>query len=86
MIFSNDKDAFSSEVIRQGEDNILKFDCTGISDVPSIEDSPVFMSKVIEKLAQSPNITKIVFSQKREYEYEYEKYVYEYIHLYILTK
>ncbi len=73
MIFSNNKDNFFSEIIRQGEDVILKFDCNNVEDIPSIEDSSLFMSKVIEKLAQTPNISKIVFSQKREYEYDYDQ-------------
>lgn len=72
MLFEDNK-SFSSEILHQGEDNILKFDCNNTSDIPSIEDSALFMSKVIEKLAQTPNITKIVFSQKRDYEYEYDQ-------------
>ena len=72
MVGLEDK-SFSYEIIRQGEDTILSFDCNNSSEIPSIEDSPIFMANVIEKLAQSPNITKIVFSQKREYEYEYDQ-------------
>lgn len=73
MLFRDDEKAFESEIVRQGEDNILKFDCERMHDLPSIEDNPIFMARVIEKLAESPNVTKIVFSQKREYEYDYDQ-------------
>lgn len=65
--------SFSFEITRQGEDTIISFDCNNTSDIPSIEDNSLFMALVIEKLAQSPSITKIIFSQKREYEYDYDQ-------------
>lgn len=73
MSLKDEKIEIFSEIIRQGEDVILRFDCEGLNDTPSIEDSSLYMSKVIEKLAKNPKITKIVFSQKREYEYEYNQ-------------
>ncbi|MBT3463732.1 type II/IV secretion system ATPase subunit [archaeon] len=58
---------------REGEDNILRADYTKTNILPSIEDNPLCMSMTIEKLAQSRGITKVIFSQKREFEYEYEQ-------------
>ncbi len=65
------KDAFSYEVIKEGEDIILRINCEKLTYVPSIEDNPVVMSKTIEFLLESGAVTKIVFSQKRDYEYDY---------------
>ncbi len=71
MADSTDKNMFSYETLRQGEDNILKIDCENNMRVPSIEDDEVYMSKAAEFLIENPGVTKIVFSQKRDYEYDY---------------
>jgi archaeal flagellar protein FlaI len=81
---STDKNMFSYETLRQGEDNILKIDCENNMRVPSIEDDEVYMSKAAEFLIENPGVTKIVFSQKRDYEYDYAQtsMVSEIAHLY----
>ncbi len=61
------------ELIRQGEDTIMRIDCENCSRVPSIEENPVCMAKTIEKLNEASNVTKIVFAQKRDYEYEFDQ-------------
>ena len=58
---------------RVGEDTTLKCDFTKSSLVPSVEDSEFTMAKIIEKMAQSHGITRVVFYQKREYEYDYQQ-------------
>jgi len=60
-------------VERIGEDTTLKCDFSNSSHVPSIEDSEFTMAKVIERLAKSHGVTKLVFYQKREYEYDYQQ-------------
>ncbi|MFH1398721.1 MAG: type II/IV secretion system ATPase subunit [Candidatus Woesearchaeota archaeon] len=65
--------AFSFELVREGEDTILKVDCSGCDFLPSIEDSPLVMSKTIELLVENKAITKIVFYQQRNYEYSYSQ-------------
>ena len=62
-----------SEVIRQGQDIVLKIDYEKSPSVPSIEDNPTCMAITMEKLTASPNVTKIIFSQKRDYEYDYNQ-------------
>ncbi len=62
---------FASELTREGEEAILHVDCEGILKVPSIEDEPVYMNKLVELLIENPETTKAVFSQKRDYEYDY---------------
>ncbi|MBR9676877.1 type II/IV secretion system ATPase subunit [Candidatus Woesearchaeota archaeon] len=58
-------------IVREGEDNVLKANCEHCPFAPSLEDSPICMARTIDKLAESPNITKIVFSQKRDFEYDF---------------
>jgi len=65
-----EKGAFSYEVIRSGEETILRVDCEALPYVPSIEDNPVVMARTIELLAKVGTVTKIVFVQKRDYEYD----------------
>jgi len=57
----------------EGEERILKINCGECTRIPSIEDNPICMSATIEKLAEAGAITKIVFSQKRDYEYDYSQ-------------
>lgn len=58
------------EIVREGEDVILKIDCEKTSYSPSLEDSPLCMADTVEKLAETGPVTKIVFSHKRDYEYD----------------
>ncbi len=58
------------EIVREGEDTILKVDYDQASIVPSIEDSPECMFKTSERLIENPGINRIVFFQKRDYEYD----------------
>lgn len=58
------------EIVREGEDTILKVDYEQATVIPSIEDSTECMFKTAEKLIENPGVTKIVFYQKRDYEYD----------------
>ncbi|MBU1201156.1 MAG: type II/IV secretion system ATPase subunit [Nanoarchaeota archaeon] len=70
-----EEDLFSFEMMRQGEDNILRINCEKATRAPSIEDDEIYMSKTAEFLIENPGTTKIVFSQKRDYEYDYPQTV-----------
>ncbi len=66
-------ECFSSDVIREGEDNVLRINCDQCSFFPSIEDNSLVMSKAIDLLVSNPGISRIIFYQKRDYEYDYEQ-------------
>lgn len=66
-----EKEPFSVDLVREGDQNVLRINAVGISKIPSIEDTEMFMSKAIELLIENPSATKIIFEQHREYEYEY---------------
>ena len=61
------KEQFAYDILREGEEIILKIDCDTYIRLPSIEDDPLVMAKVVEIIAQTGNVTKIVLSQKRKY-------------------
>jgi len=61
----------SYDVVKEGEDTVLRIDYENALEVPSLEDSEQCMADTIEKLIANRNVTKIIFSQKRDYEYDY---------------
>lgn len=66
-------DYFSYETYKEGEDVVLRIDAEECPFFPSIEDNPICMEVVIDKLVESPGITRVVFTQKRDYEYDYDQ-------------
>ena len=75
MALFENKKAFSYDMVREGEEVILIIDCEAYFKLPSIEDDPLTMSKTCDLLNEVGNVTKIVFSQKRNYEYEFSQAV-----------
>lgn len=61
------------DIIREGEEAILYVFCDECTYSPSIEDNPLCMARTVEKLIQAGNVTKIIFSQKRDYEYDFQQ-------------
>ena len=61
------------EVVREGQEDILNINYEQYPRIPSIEDDAIVMASVIEKLAQSPKVTRIIFHQKKKYEYPYSQ-------------
>jgi len=69
MLFGNPDNSY--DVSKEGEDTVLRIDYEHALEVPSLEDSEQCMADTIDKLLSNRNITKIIFSQKRDYEYDY---------------
>ncbi|MBU0615542.1 MAG: type II/IV secretion system ATPase subunit, partial [Nanoarchaeota archaeon] len=67
------KAPWSYEVIQDGEDKIVRITLEGYTRAPSIEDDPVAMAKTADILMEVPNVTRIIFYQKRDYEYDYSQ-------------
>jgi hypothetical protein len=65
-LFKDDKDY---EIIREGEETILRIDYDKYDLPPSIEDSGICMSNTIDLLTEVSSVSRIVFYQKRDYEY-----------------
>src|SRR3989338_3355837 len=72
-LFGDSKKPFTYEVMREGDENMLIVDMENYPLIPSIEDDPICMSRIIDILAESGQVTKIVFTQKRNYEYGYQQ-------------
>ncbi len=67
------KGLWSYEILREGEEVIIKINLEGGTQLPSIEDEPACMSKVIDILLEVMGATKIVLVQRRDYEYDYNQ-------------
>ena len=61
------------EIIKEGEEEIMKIDANNWSFSPSLEDSAVCMAATIEKLVEAPNISRIMFNQRKNYSYDREQ-------------
>jgi type IV secretory pathway ATPase VirB11/archaellum biosynthesis ATPase len=72
-LFEGKLPLYGYEVVREGEDNVMRVNYEGAPIVPSIEDNPVVMARSCDNLIESKNVTKIIFLQKREYEYDYNQ-------------
>ncbi|MEM0231236.1 MAG: type II/IV secretion system ATPase subunit [Candidatus Woesearchaeota archaeon] len=62
-----------SEMQREGEDNVLRVNCSKCNYPPSIEDNAFCMASMVERLIENSDATKIVLSQKRDFEYDYNQ-------------
>ncbi len=68
-----EKEVVTYQVVKEGKENVLKVDATSWSYLPSIEDNGIVMASVIDQLTQNPDVTKIVFMQRRNYTYDYDQ-------------
>ncbi len=60
-------------VDREGQAVVLNVDCNSYLRIPSLEEDSVLMSHISDQLIKNKNVTRIRFSQKRDYEYGYEE-------------
>jgi len=58
------------DVIREGEEIILRVNCTECPFFASIEDEPRLMAMVIDMLSEVGEVTQLVLVQKRDFEYD----------------
>lgn len=72
-LFGETKKPFTYDVLKEGEEIVLMIDLEQYQHIPSIEDDPVCMSRTMDVLAEAGTVTKIVFTQKRNYEYDYDQ-------------
>lgn len=73
LVLFDKQGPFSYDTLREGEDSVLMINCEEYPRIPSIEDDPITMSKVIDILSSEPSVTKIILQQKRNYEYDYNQ-------------
>ncbi len=72
-LFGKKRKACGYDILREGEDTVLYIYCEDCAYSPSIEDSSICFGRTIEKLMENAGVTKVIFSQKRDYEYDYNQ-------------
>ncbi len=63
----------SYEIVKEGQDTLLKINAGSWSYTPNIENNPLVMARVIDLILENSNITRIIFVQRRNYIYNYEQ-------------
>ena len=61
------------DIIKEGQDTILRINAHSWSYSPSIEDNPIVMARVIDLLLENQSVTRIIFTQRRNYIYNYDQ-------------
>lgn len=71
MLFKPETPLYAYEVQREEGQDVMYINYLGASFVPSIADSGEVMSRVIDNLIKTPNISRVVFVQQRNYNYDF---------------
>lgn len=59
------------EVLKEGNENVIRINVEEWPYVPSIEDNALVMALTIDKLVEVPSVQRIVFVQRKNYVYDY---------------
>jgi len=73
MLFKPGTKLYSYEIVREAGHQVMYINYLGALKVPSLADDSEVMSRTIDLLIESPNVTRIVFFQQRNYSYSSEK-------------
>jgi type IV secretory pathway ATPase VirB11/archaellum biosynthesis ATPase len=71
MMFRKGTQVYDYQIEREGGNDILYINYFGAPYTPSIADSAICMSRTIDILLNSPNISRIVFVQQRNHNYTF---------------
>ncbi len=70
MNFTQDTPIYSSQIEREGGEDILYINYLGAPFVPSIADYPEVMERVVDALIQNPNASRVILVQQKNYNYD----------------
>ena len=73
MIFKPDAKIYSYEVEREAGQDVMYLNYLGASYIPSLIDYPEIMARTIDALIESPNVSRIVFVQQRNYNHDFSQ-------------
>ncbi|MBM3234580.1 type II/IV secretion system ATPase subunit [Candidatus Pacearchaeota archaeon] len=76
MLFKQGTQVYAYEVVREAGENVMYINYLGAPYVPSIADSKEVMSRTVDAILESPNISRIVFVQQRNYNYDFSQISY----------
>ena len=56
------------EIVQEGDQHIMKVNFIGLSYPPSIEDSKLCMASIMDRIVESPNVSRLVLSSDKNYQ------------------
>ena len=71
MVIKQKKELYSYEVERKGGEDILTFNYNGAPYSPSLSDNPEVMERTVDALIENSNVSRIMFSQSKNYNYDF---------------
>src|SRR3989344_6900376 len=73
MLFEKGAKLYSYEVRRESGENVAYINYLGAPFLPSIANSPETMARVMDVLIESPNVSRVVLVQQRNYNYDLQE-------------
>ena len=73
MLFKKTAKKGDHLIEKEGIDRIMHINYETVAKIPSIEDDPTMMVEIIEKLAQTQDVERIVYHQRKKYEYGFKQ-------------
>ncbi len=73
MIFKEGSQLYATEVVRKQGEDILFVNFMSAPFVPSIADNGSVMARIVDLLADNPNVSRVVLVQQRNYNYSFEQ-------------
>ncbi|UZE93786.1 MAG: type II/IV secretion system ATPase subunit [Candidatus Pacearchaeota archaeon] len=73
MIFKPETKLYAYEITREAGQDVMYINYLGAPYVPTIADSPIVMARTVESIIESPNVSRVVFVQQRNYSYDFRQ-------------
>ncbi|MBM3228297.1 type II/IV secretion system ATPase subunit [Candidatus Pacearchaeota archaeon] len=70
---TQEKERNPYEIKREGGEDVLYLNYLGAPYVPNLADFPEVMERTIDVIAENPNISRIIFSQQKNYNYDFRE-------------
>jgi hypothetical protein len=70
MLFKPGTPLYAYEVVREADRQVMYINYLGSNSVPDLAGDEDLMSRIVDLLVETPNITRIVFVQQRNYCYD----------------
>jgi len=61
------------QIVKQGKEDVIRISLAGVGYPPSLENSALCMMQTVSKLSQVPGVSRIIFTDGKNYEYGYEQ-------------
>jgi len=73
MLFKKGTNLYAYEIMREAGEDVMYINYLGANIIPNLADYPEVMARTVDALVESPNTTRIVFVQQRNYNYDFSQ-------------